>query len=147
MCRNAGGGSSAKSGGAIKPNGKEGSIKGLKRDMQAETKVQAGKAQSVESIRKYGFESVDELRDYAVNRFISKGGINDTLRRAVNIEPLFGDAAIIRDAKKGINRRFADYLKNNLNVSVEQYGKDSFLVNMKRSSDGYKKRKRPKNAT
>jgi hypothetical protein len=99
---------------------------------------------SSDNIRKYGFESADELKDYAVNRFISSGAINDRLRREVEIDSLLPDMAIIRNGRNGVNRDLAQYLKDKLDVSVEQYGHNDYLVSMKRTSAGMKKRKRPK---
>ena len=113
--------------------------------------IQASKAEtpkilSANTIRKYGFESVEELIDYAQHGFIASASTFDRERREIkkNIHSLLDGVAVIENANRGVNTSFINYLSDNLDVGIDGYGNNSYLINLKRRKDGSKKRKRPK---
>lgn len=101
-----------------------------------------------DTIRKYGFESLDELMDYAQWGFVASAPAFDRERREIraSIHPLLDGVAVLENANRGVNSSFVNYLKNNLDVGIDGYGNNSYLINLKRRGDGSKKRKRPKSA-
>lgn len=143
------GSASSRSGGGgnanIKPNGKEGSLSSLKRDMQSNSsKSQYKMVVDPQTIRQSGFQSTSQLQEYKNEQYFSSM-VTNTVKNSIQIEdaPWGGkNTAIVSGRNEAAN--FVQYLKNNLNVGVESYTNNSWFVKLDRDSNLAKKKKNKK---
>lgn len=131
---------------SVKHNGKEGSIAGLKRDLQGnnQTKPQYKIVIDPQTIRQHGFKSANQLQEYKNNQYFSSG-VSVSRKNSIQIEDAsWGgkNTAIVKGRNDAAN--FVKYLKNNLNVGVESYGNNSWFVKLDRDASLVKKKKKKK---
>ena len=127
-------------------NGKEGSLQGLKRDMQSTPQPQYRIVIDPETIRKQGFESTQQLEKYKNDQYFTSATAQ-TRKNGIVIEdaPFLdrkGNASIVRGRQDAQN--FVDYLKSHLDVGVEAYTGNSWIVHYKNKADLSRKRQSKK---
>ena len=132
-----GGGSSGRGGGGgmPTPNGKEGSLKGLQRDMQ---KSQQTILEQQRDAAKYGFQNGSELQNF-INDQWSEIQEGNRWGNDVSIRKITGDMYVIDSSHA---KAVSDFLKAN-NIYTSRYGQ-GFSVYPNRNADYSKKRKRKK---
>lgn len=134
--------SASGAGSAETANEKEGSLQGLKRDMQSTPQPQYRIVIDPETIRKQGFESTQQLEEYKNDQYFTSATAQ-TRKNGIVIEgaPFLdrkGNASIVSGKQDAAN--FVDYLKTKLDVGVESYTNDSWIVHYKNKSDLSRKR-------
>lgn len=135
-------GSGASNGDTAAPEtkGRNGSITQLMQDMKAaQTK---GMVVDPDVVRKSGFASTAQLEQYKNDQYFTSGTAQTRKARIEIKDAPFldrkGNAAIVSGKQDAAN--FVDYLKTKLDVGVESYTNDSWIVHYKSKADLSRKR-------